>query len=116
MADQAMTPTALVANTASAAITGTSLTAANDGVVTPRDDKMLLIFFDAGGAGGNVVIKAGADAPKYGQGDITVTLGAGETKAIFVESARVKAQSGTDKGKIRIDCSVNVTAWAYALP
>jgi hypothetical protein len=116
MADQAMTPTALVANAASAAITGTSLTAANDGVITPKDDKMVIEVYDAGGAGGTVLVKAGTDAPLENQGDITITLGAGETKAIYVESARVKAQSGTDKGKIRLDCSVNITAKAYALP
>lgn len=116
MADQAIAPVAVPVNEATAAVTGVSLTAANDGVITPTKDRMVVILYDAGGAGGTVLIKAGTDSALCGQGDITVTLGASETKAIYVESARVKALSGTDKGKIRLDCSVNVTAWAYALP
>jgi hypothetical protein len=116
MADQALTPTALLPNVGSAAITATALTAANEGVITPTSDKMVIILYDADGGGSTVVIDAGTDAPLEGQGAISVVLGAGETKAIYVESARVKAQSGDDKGKIRVDAAANVSMWAYALP
>jgi acid phosphatase family membrane protein YuiD len=121
MADQALVPVALVPNVASAAVaalaTGVAaLTTGNDGLITPTSDKMVIVLFDADGGGSTVLIKAGTDAPLSSQGDISVVLAGGQTKAIYVESARVKAQSGSDKGKIRIDCAANVTAWAYALP
>lgn len=116
MADQTLTPTALVPNVGSAAITLKNLTAANDGLITPISDKMVITLFDADGGGSTVTIKAGPDAPLYGQGDIEVVLGAGETKYIYVESARVKHQSGSDKDKIRIDCAANVTMSVGALP
>jgi hypothetical protein len=116
MADQAITPVALGLNAASAAITPASLTAANDGVITPTSENMAIILTDTGGAGGTVLVKAGADSLKKLQGDISVTLGASETKAIYVESARCKALSGTDKGKIRLDASANTSAYAVLLP
>lgn len=121
MADQALTPVALTVNTASAAIAAGAtgkidMTSSNDGVITPTSDKMVIVLYDAGGAGGTVLIKAGTNAPLASQGDITVTLGASETKAVYVESARCKYQSGAYKNTIRMDASVNVTGWAYALP
>lgn len=121
MADQTITPIALGINVASAAITPVSLTDANDGVITPTSENMMIHLYDAGGAGGTVLIKAGASARKKNQGDVTVTLGAGQTKAVFVESARCKALANTDtyptdKGKIRLDVSVNVSAYAINLP
>ena len=91
-------------------------TSSNDVVITPTSDKMCILLFDAGGAGGTVLIKAGASSPHYNIGDITVTLGASEYQAIFVESARVKALSGTDKSKIRLEPSANTTVWAFSLP
>lgn len=118
MADQAVTPITLTPNVATAAVGGldADLTAANDGVVTVDKGSLLIYLFDAGGAGGTVLIKAGDDAIKESQGDITVTLGASEAKLIRVETARVKALSGTDKGKIRIDASANTTCWAVEVP
>lgn len=115
MADQAITPTTLTPNTASAAVAATALTAANDGLITAKSDNMIIFLYDAGGAGGNAVIKSTSAGILANQGDITVELGAGEYKAIQIDSARVKALSGTDKGKIRIDCDVNVSAWAFEL-
>ncbi|MCE5322137.1 hypothetical protein LLG46_02350 [bacterium] len=117
MADQAISPVELGINTASDAVTATLLAAANDGVITPVSDKMIIELTDTSEAGATVLIKAGGDdSPLGGQGDITVTLGASETKAIYVESARVKALSGTDKGKIRLDASAAVSAKVFQLP
>lgn len=116
MADQAITPTALTPDTVSAAIAPTALTAANDGVITPVTDNMVIVLTDTGAAGGTVLVKAGASALASGQGDITVTLGANETKIVTVSSARVKAMSGGDIGKIRLDATANTNASAYTLP
>jgi hypothetical protein len=122
MADQSLVVPTLVPNTASAAMAAVGSgkadgTAGNDVVITnPTTDNILILMYDAGGAGGTVLVKAGTGAMKVNQGDITVTLGAGEYKSIVVESARVKAMSGSDAGKIRLDCSANTTVWAARLP
>lgn len=114
MADQAITPITLAVDTPSAAITPASLTAANDGLITAGKDNMVIVLID-GGAGSTVAIKAG-DGMLHSQGDITVTLGANETKCVRVQSARVKWLSGADKGKIRLDASGNVSAYALIVP
>lgn len=115
MADQTVPVVQASVNAASSAITAASLTAANDGTITVTDENMIVVLVD-GGAGSTVLFKAGTSGLKYQQGDVSVTLGAGETKAVFVESARAKAVSGADKGKIRLDASANCSAYAVVLP
>jgi hypothetical protein len=127
MADQALTPTVLAADTVSAAIASTSLTSSNDGVITPKTDRTVLIFTDATG-GGTVTIKAvtaaqqasypGAGGTLMSQGDITITLGSTEVKAIVIQSARVKALKTTDtttRGTIRVSVTANTGLRAFCL-
>lgn len=94
-----------------------ALTSANDGVfAVPVDGKYALHVIDAAG-GAIITVKAGTGALKYSQGDL---VGAAQTIDLnnfyVLESARFKAMSGADVGKIRVKTSANVSAALIALP
>jgi hypothetical protein len=103
MGDQAQTPTVLVPDTASAAITPITINgASNPGLVTLRSD--LTIFRCEDVSGGCVItFTKSIDGTHRTQGDMTVTLTTGQVKYVAIESARFKDMgSSGDAGKVRI--------------
>jgi hypothetical protein len=119
MADQTITPVVGVKNddVEIAAANYAALTAANDGIMTvPKDGKYVLHFkvTDAGGA--TILVKAGGGILSS-QGDMsTGALVQNKEGIIVLESARFKALSGDDKGKIRIDVDGTVSMACIQVP
>lgn len=116
MANQAQTPTILVPNTESAAITPITITSVNEGLITLRSD--LTIFRCQDVTGGSVVtFTASADGTHKGQGAKTVSLGSGEVKYIAIESARFKdlATAG-DEGCVRLTVNSDAYIESVELP
>lgn len=119
MADQAINPLAIPVNGAAVAQDKwVALTTANDGVLNPPNDaELVLLFKFTASGGGTATIKAGAGALKASQGDLLVTTDTqNHERAVFIESSRFKAQTGSDKGKVRIKASANLSVLALKQP
>lgn len=119
MADQTITATVAAQNGSIVETAGASLTAANPGVITiPKDRKVTLRATVSAAGGAVITVKAGTDAYKSGQGDFATASLAQNVVHIIgpLESARFKAVSGADIGKIRITVSDAVTVTALVTP
>jgi hypothetical protein len=116
MADIAITPTQLVPNVASAAITASTINGESDpGVITLTSD--LTTFRLADVSGGSVItFTPSVDGTHKSQGAYTVTLTSGQVKYIAIESARFKDMSGDDKGKVRITIDNDAYVECMILP
>lgn len=118
--DTAVVPTQLAYNVASAAPANATVNTSDVDLLVPvTSDKMLLLLTDVSG-GSNVTIQKG-DGPLSSQGDLTIALTTGQTKAIVLESARFKwtgagGDVASDKGYIRIEADADAYVVAYILP
>jgi len=116
MADIAITPTQLVPNVASAAITASTINTATDpGVVTLTSDLTIFRIADVSG-GCTVTFTASVDGTKKSQGDLEVVLTTGQVKYVVIESARFKDMSGADAGKVRITIDNDAYVECMILP
>jgi len=106
--------TVLNLNTASK-LTATSKSAACTIDANGGDYKTLLIFANAGEASATATIAIGNGIQGVGA-DLVVTVGAGETHAIVVDSGYFKNVSGTNKGLIKVTPSAALSITAVELP
>jgi len=96
-------PVQLALNDGTLAPVQTALTSATDGALVPfvgADNKMLIAISNVNVAAKTVTFKAGNGL--QGVGDLTVSIGASETKYFPLESGKFKNVSGTNKGKMLI--------------
>jgi hypothetical protein len=116
MADQTQTPTVLVPNTASAAITPITITSSNEGLITLGSDMTIFRLHDVTG-GSSVTFTASADGTHRLQSTLVVTLGSTETKYVAIQSARFKdlATSG-DEGCVRLTINNDAYVETVELP
>ena len=122
MANTAITLTSLSLNTAALNTAGTAIVHANTHVITPtkRLDKVLIRITNTTASQKVATILAGDNPPAdaAGQGNVTVTLAAGDSTATFghivLESARFLQNDGT----IQITVDANMTGYiaAFQLP
>ena len=122
MANTAITLTELSLNTATLNTAGTAIVHANTHVITPtkRLDKVLIRITNTTASEKVATIVAGDNPPAdaAGQGNVTVTLAAGDSTATFghivLESARFLQNDGT----IQITVASGMTGYiaAFQLP
>lgn len=115
MSDQAQTPTILVPNTESAAITPITITSSDEGLITLRSDLTIFRCQDVTG-GSEVTFTASVDGTHRSKGAKTVTLASGAVKYIAIESAQFKDLSGADAGKVRLTINNDAYVESVELP
>lgn len=119
MANTAITLTSLALNTATLNTAGTAIVAANTHVITPtkRLGKVLIRITNTTASQKVATILAGDNPPAdaAGQGNLTVTLAAGDTTPTFghvvLESARFLQNDGT----VQITVDSGTTGFIAAL-
>lgn len=119
MADQTITAGVLVQNGSLTKPAVASLTGANDGVFTPTKDRKVIFEVICTAVGGaTVTVGVGAGAYMNSQGVLSTGAMAQHDVMMIgpLDSARFKAMSGTDKGKIRITTTGTATVSAILLP
>ena len=122
MADTAITLTSLALNTATLNTAGTAIVHANTHVITPtkRLDKVLLRITNTTASQKVATILAGDNPPAgaAGQGNLDVTLAAGDLTATFAHVVLESARFLQNDGTIRITVAASMTGFiaAFQLP
>ena len=122
MADTAITLTSLALNTATLNTAGTAIVHANTHVITPtkRLDKVLLRITNTTASQKVATILAGDNPPAgaAGQGNLDVTLAAGDSTATFAHVVLESARFLQNDGTIRITVAASMTGFiaAFQLP
>ena len=122
MADTAITLTPLSLNTAALNTAGTAIVHANTHVITPtkRLDKVLVRIINTTASEKAITVLAGDSPPagSAGQGDLTITLAAGDSTPTFANVVLESARFLQDNGTIRINVAASTTGTiaAFQLP
>ena len=108
-------------NTAVANVTALAIDATDGATLTPTAaDERLMIMMINSDASNATTCTIKKPTSGYGIGavaDLAITLAAGVTKVICIETNRFKAAYGDDKGKIKfVDTAADTKLIAYQLP
>lgn len=119
MAQVAITNAKLAYNEATAVPAATACTSATDGAAinyTGKEDGRILLILNNKAVSGSINAKILKGNGLQGVEDLTVAVTAATPKAIVIESGKFVNVSGTNKGKVIVNGSTDLTVIAIELP